>query len=272
MKKKRLAIMIFVLIFLCVMLSLSSTLFQLQYVKIKFDGEYDDKLSSSENIDKIISSVYFKYGQLLFTQSKTQYICDLEKKNPNLCVKSIQAVFPNTLLITLEERVGCFYLVEDNKTFVLDREFKILEIGQNLDTTGCIKLDFLSSSNVQQTYFDFFEISSFAYDVGQFLTENNLIFASISCFSSVFDNFSTLNFTPSKIVFKNNLQDKVSLNVFSLSPFGIKIEINNILNNFEKKLKKSLSALSTLYSKERIKTTYGRLLVNDNCNCYWYEK
>ncbi len=268
MKKRRLILMIVILFVLCFILSLSSALFQLQCVKIKFCGEN----IGEKDEDEIISSVDFKYGQLLFGQPKAKYVSDLEQNNPNLCVKSIEAVFPNTLLITVEERVGRYYFCENNKTFVLDKDYKIIEIGDRLDFSNYIKMEFISNINVVQTYFEFFSISSFAYDVGQFLSDNNLVFSSIGQLFDVFDSFYDKNYVVFKISFKNVSMDIVDMTLYSNSPFGIKIEIKNILNKFDRKILKAFSALATLNKKEKIKTTYGTLRVDDNINCFWLEK
>lgn len=271
MKKKRLILMILILFVLCLLLSLSSSMFQLQYIKIKVDGYANENFSTQENFAKIISSVKFNYGELLLSQPKSKYIADLEQKNPNLRVKSIQAVFPNTLLVTIEERETQFYFWEESTIFALDKNFKILEIKPDGSSLDCIEIQFFSQTNTQQTYFEFFNISSFAYDIGQFLGENNLVFASISPFLSILESFPNKNYQPTKISFKKNSSDFVDMTIFFASPFGVKIELKNILNNFEKKFKKSLLALLTLYKNERIKTTYGTLKIDDNSNCFWLE-
>lgn len=272
MKKRRLVVMICVLFVLCLALSLSSTLFQLQCVKIRFKGEQTEEFCSNDNITKIISSTKFEYGQLLFNQPKAKYIENLEQNNPNLRVESIEAVFPNTLLITASERVGKFYMVENDKIFIMDREFKILKIGRNLDVDGLTKLKFESSNKDEQTFFDFFEVSSFAYDVGQFLEENNLVFVALNCFSNLFELYGDSNYIVSQICFKMEAGDVVNLTLSAKSPYGIKLEIKNILNKFENKFKKLLTAFSTLLKREKIKTTYGTLKIEDNLNCFWMER
>ena len=50
---------------------------------------------------------------------------------------------------------------------------------------------------------------------------------------------------------------------------GIKLIVENVLENFDKKLNKLLSAFKTLINKEKIKTTYGVLSINNSLNCYW---
>lgn len=272
MKKRRLVVMICVLFVLCLALSLSSTLFQLQCVKIRFKGAQNKEFCSTDNITRIISSTKFEYGQLLFNQPKSKYIENLEQNNPYLCVESIEAVFPNTLLITASERVGRFYMVENDKVFIIDRDFKILKIGQNLDVNGLTKLKFESRNKDEQTFFDFFEISSFAYDVGQFLKENNLVFVALNRFSNLFELYGDSSYIVSQICFKMDAGDVVNLTLSAKSPYGIKLEIKNILNKFENKFKKLLTAFSTLLKHEKIKTTYGSLKIDDNLNCFWIGK
>ncbi len=272
MKKRRLIIMICVLFVLCFALTLSSAMFQLQCVKIKFKGEQNKDFCSNDNASKIISSIHFEYGQLLFNQPKSKYIENLEQNNPNLRVEGIEAVFPNTLLITASERIGMFFMKENSKTFIMDKDFKILKIGQDLEVDDYVKLEFESSYKEEQSYFEFFEVSSFAYDIGQFLEENNLVFASINCFSNILESLGNTSYKLLKVCFKKSGSDVVDLTLHSESPFGVKLEIKNVLNKFENKFKKLISALTTLTKREKIKTTYGTLKIDDNLNCFWSEK
>lgn len=281
MKKKRLFLIVLVSILFVFVFLLGSPIFKLQNVEIKFFNDNNQVIFIKDNlvfnnkqkINKIISSGKFDYGNSLFLINKENYVSRLDKNNPYLKLIKISSVFPNKIIVYARERKPVFYISNDNDYFLLDREFKILEITQNNEKTKNLIYISAYANNKQKTFFEFFNISNYAYEESQYLYENNLIISSFKNIVETINNFSNFN------IFNNNIFE--NLIIFEKSNYaclkiltkkecyGLTLEIENVLENFDRKLHKLLCALKTLYKQEKIKTTYGVLSINNSFNCFW---
>lgn len=261
----------------CLLLSLSSCLFELKQVNFVFFGDYGQVVnntttrhfSTSSQMDKVRNSASFDYGTSLFLLSKQKYIDELEVNNPYLEVVSMEAVFPNAMLVKVKERQPLFFMNNNSTNCILDKDFKILESSNDIDISTLIEIKFLSQNNTFLSYYDFFEISSFAYDNGQFLQEDNLVFQSIAKIFYYFSAYESdfVQKVKSLVVVEN--QTTANLQILTSSPYGITLFLENVLKNFNSKLQKLLDALFTLRKNESIKTTYGVLKIDNHQNCYW---
>lgn len=256
------------------LLSFSSAVFELKTVEIFFLSPENRPINISSNsvfntqekISKVISSADFQFGKLMFLQEKDKYIIDLERNNPYLETLKIEAVFPNKFVIKARERLPVFYISNEETKYILDKDYKILEISSAVFAELQIPILF-KKNGAQETFFSFFSLSPLALTAGQFLSENNLVFSSISLWQMIYEfNLSsdisalTINETTGTVFIEIDTKN---------ASYGVKLALENVLNSFDKKFRKLLSALLTLREKERIKTTYGKLFIDDACNCYW---
>ena len=277
MKKRRLAIifaimMIFVIIFL-----LSSPLFKLNSVEaVFFDEDFNRKstannavFTSKESIDSVISKAEFNYGELIFFSSKDRYLKRIENTSPYVKVLSIESVFPSKLRLNLQERVEKLYISDFESNFVLDSEFKILR-EERIVPSSLLPIYFENEFSSRETFFDFFDISPLAFSEGQFLSENNYVFSAIMRMFPAINavDIGYVSFL-SSFLMKKDSNNVVSLYIYSTSPFGAIVCIEDVVKDFDYKLSKVLSALTTLYFRENIKTTHGTLKIDKSKNVSW---
>ncbi|NCB48357.1 MAG: FtsQ-type POTRA domain-containing protein [Clostridia bacterium] len=274
MKKKRIYIIISIMLIFIFILSLSSAVFELKTVEICFFSQENVKIKIVDNtifnttnsVDAIISSADFEYGKLMFLQQKDKYIINLERNNPYLETLDLEVVFPNKFVINARERVATFYIQYEEKSFLLDKDYKILEIVDNLLVSELVPITFEKDRN-SNSFFSFFSLSPLAFSQSQFLSENNLVFSSLNLWTylrsfSLTNQISNINIKLENGTVFAEISTKTS-------SYGIKLVVKDILKDFEKKIYKLLNAFKTLEENERIKTTYGQLLIDELCNCFW---
>ena len=277
MQKRHLMIILSLLLIFVVLLSFSSMLFELKHVKVKFVNETGDEVdmrnnqvyTSSSKINEIISSTSFDYGKLLFLINKDSYISELERENPYIKILSVEAHFPDTLVLVARERKGLFYFKQENNYYIIDDDFKILDITTS--NSSNIELKFVNKTGADKSFFDFFDLSICAYDKGLFINDNNLVFTSLDKFydivSSILGEDFFYNISSLTVI---ETESNANIRLLTSSPYGAIIEICDILENFDEKFIKVLNAFKTLNDFEKIKTTYGRLTIDKYQNVYWY--
>lgn len=280
MKKKRLFLIAVVSIIMVLAFMLGSPFFKLQNVEIKFINDKNEVVllednvvfNNSKKVNQVISSAKFDYGSSLFLINKQDYVSRLDKNNPYFKLVNISSVFPNKMVVYAKEREPVFYISNNEDYFLLDRDFKILEITNNVEKINNLILISAKERNLDVNFFEFFDVSSLAFEPSQYLYENNLIMEKIKNIVKVINNFDCFslnqNIFKSLVIYEKddfpNLILKTNEDVF-----GIKLEVENILENFDKKLHKLLCAFKTLINQEKIKTTYGVLSINNFLNCFW---
>ena len=129
MKNKKLLIFIISPIAVVVTaIILAFTLFGLNKVEINLKND-STKFSSSVSQEKVIDSGSFSKNSCVFFINKQNHTELLEKNNPYLKVINIETKFPNKLIIHCIEREELFALkVNDSKYFIVDSEFKLLNV------------------------------------------------------------------------------------------------------------------------------------------------
>lgn len=276
MTKRRLLIVVIITIVFVLVFSFSSTVFELKVVDVAFynNGQmvsYTPELSAIRQ--RIISETTFDYGSSIFFVSNDKYNGQIEYNEPNLKVLGMEKIFPNKLLIKMGRRDVSFYFVADGQAYLLDCEFKLIDIQpaqewQNtlLQKQGKVKGIYFENNGIRQDYFTFFGLSKNVLDCGQFLTQSNKIFnstANLHCFANLnkemFDNMNEIIFCLDGQVVK------VKISTFS----GVLMEVEDVLEKFDEKFLKLCNAYFTLSEKEKIKTTHGVLRIDANKNVFW---
>ena len=271
MKKRRIILFFVCFIFIFFMLFLNSSFFYLNSVEVSL---YEK--SSNLKYKKInnnlyscnINSVNKDLGKSVFKINKDNYINSFEIDNPNLKVLKIDLKFPNKLVFNVVKRQEVFVIKSQNEIFSLDEDFKIIKKSNefSLEPPNLIEI-----GGETQNYFDFFQLSSSCYFEGYFLNKNNILIEKIKNFKSILQQVNLETNIINKLSFKE-VSTQCNLICLTNPPFGVKILIENIEENFDKKFLKVLNALLTLVNTDKIKTTYGVLKINNSLNCSFFEK
>ncbi len=208
-------------------------------------------------------------GKSIFLVNKQDCAKTFEKNNPYAKVVFTSFVFPNSIQLSVVKRQKMFFITDGKICFILDKEFKVLEKTKFLDTAETlIEICGKSSFGNAQNFFEFFEFSSAAYTEGDFLEKTNKVILQIKNFGEIFENsFESSQFI-TKICF---VEDETEIDVVfkTNKNYGANIKLCNVFKGFNKKLEKLFCAFKTLDVKEKIKTTYGCLEIDDNYNCKW---
>lgn len=281
MKKKRFFLIISISVLLVLAFMIGSPFFKLKSVEIKFINDKNEVVllkdnfvfNSQQKINKIISSAKFDYGSSLFLINKQNYVSRLDKSNPYLKLINISSVFPNKMVVYAKERKPVFYIRNTENYFLLDSDFKILDVISNLDEISNLICISASEKDREKTFFEFFNISNFALEPGQYLYENNIIIDNIKNIIKIINAFDCFNIHNKNVIKKIIIYENENFANICFKTnseiYGIELKIENVLENFDKKLNKLLNAFKTLINQEKIKTTYGVLSINSSFNCYW---
>lgn len=149
MKNKRLAIFLIIFVFLAVFVVLSSTIFSLRKVEVRFMSS-TNVLTNTE--EAMIESGQFRYGENMFLLSKRTYTSNLEKNNPYLKVVNLETIFPNKLIINAVERNECYVIkLSNNKYAVVDEEMKVLKILDVYQNTNSNAIQVFNSGLAEQS-------------------------------------------------------------------------------------------------------------------------
>ncbi len=166
MKRKRFWIW-FTSIFVGIVLLCTGTflLTRLSTVNVEFRsklGVADTRLAEGIT-EKIKTSGEFDYGACLLFANFDESIQKIEKANPYVKVEQILRKFPNKLNVYVSERVPR-YRIQDKevatKWYILDVEFKVLEVVDDLDSSS-LKAETIEIEHIKESLF-----------VGNFLNNN----------------------------------------------------------------------------------------------------
>lgn len=121
---------IFFIVVLAIVLAF--TLFGLKHIELDFKNQ-TSKFTSNESQLEVITSAEFKMSECVFFVNKKEYILKIEQANPYIKVINIETKFPNKLVIHCAEREELYSLkISDDKYFICDSEFKLLNILSNI--------------------------------------------------------------------------------------------------------------------------------------------
>ena len=158
MKSKKLIVIFSILVFLTVLVVLSSTIFTLQNVSINWMTTKYKLLTIDD--EQLTSDIIL--GKSIFLIDKEEITSNLEKKYPYLRVVGVETKFPNKIVIHSAEREVLFAVKKADDNYALLDEFgKVLENNKSLDslTQGTsllsstpIKVDFQSLSLKEEDF------------------------------------------------------------------------------------------------------------------------
>jgi len=289
MAKHRIFIVFSILFFMFIVLSFSSPIFCISQAMVVFvdannkvNDASNDKVSffNKTNIEKNAKLIIKEdIGKTIFDLNKEKYYKKFEFQNSYAKLLRVESKYPNTVVFYVSERKPVFVAqnIEENGILILDSEFKIVEKNNNNSDIETYKLInfFGVINNKKVSIFSFFEINFDAFTVGMNLKENNLAISAISNIATISKKINVLCQDDLANIFLElnfycDEKSLLNLNIMTNENcLGVKLSIENVLSNFDKKFEKLILALNTLYKKDRIKTTYGELKINDALNCFW---
>ncbi len=286
MKNKRLIILLSVLAVIILFVVLSSTVFTLKTVVINFYDKNDKLISdisvankyynTAESVQGAIDKTEFRYGQNIFIINKNNYKIKMEKNNPYIKVISVTTEFPNRIVVKAVEREEMYAVSADNNYLICDAEFKVLRLS-NEKPANLILVNSLSLEHAEQNL-SVYIADTTEYATGDFIAKDNLLIQKLSTiydemYVNNYDTPEMLNFFKTISVFVESASSGVGAdNVDSIlitTRAGVKIEIENIASDLDKKIEKCISAYVSLKADDEAKTTYGTIKVLDNLQTSW---
>lgn len=131
------------IIFLLLISTLVILCLKLPYFNVENINVVNNKIVNSE---EIISSSKINIGINIFTLN-TKKIGTNVLSNPYILKADIIRKFPNSILISVVEREAAFYIQNNNKFIILDKNGVVLEIKDNVNNMNLTKLEGLDVSN-----------------------------------------------------------------------------------------------------------------------------
>lgn len=172
MKNKRLAIFLGIFVFLALVVVLSSAIFALDSVTIKYHND-TNILTGDDKV--IVESGEFRYGENVFLSNKKNYISKIESANPYIRVLSIETVFPNKYIIHAVEREETYVFQTDNYYIITDENLKVLDKQKTYvnSTENPIEVQNSDYSNAVVKEGDFLAPNAYYYDLFYCFREHN---------------------------------------------------------------------------------------------------
>ena len=229
-----------IFIFLAVIVILSSTVFTLKKVEVRFLSE-TNVLTNKET--EIVNNVEFKYNESIFFSNKKAYTKQLEKNNPYLQVVNIESKFPNTLVINAVERQESFVLkMSPNNYLVLDKNLKVLRTLNVYQSSSTNPIEIKNSGITNQEV-----------EVGDFITtQDDYITQIFNCFLEWTDDTLTttqrVNLLKQKITSIELDYEKPNRLLVNMRS-GVQIEIDNSKVQLSDKLNLAFSFYDTKKDK-----------------------
>jgi cell division protein FtsQ len=142
-RRKKRTIKRSLIIFLLLISTLVILCLKLPYFNVENIIVVNNRIVNSE---EIISSSKINMGINIFTLN-TKKIGTNVLSNPYILKADIIRKFPNTILISVVEREAAFYIEDNNKFIILDKNGVVLEIKDNVNNMNLTKLEGLDVSN-----------------------------------------------------------------------------------------------------------------------------
>lgn len=249
-KNKILTIVLSVLSVVVLIVVLSSTIFTVGKIEVRWASERDNLSSVTEQ--SIVTSSGLTFGTNVFFVDKDDAADRLEQTYPYMAVLNIETLFPNILIINARERDEVFALQMPTKYLLVDSDFKVLKIvgGDYTPTdTGAIKIT------------GDFDFSNYA--AGDFIEADTKLLAFTTLQQSFYENYDEANgvnaltdmldllksatYTETKIVFQTFM--------------GVQIEMYNPSYKQQQKVSMLYQVLATL---DTVQKTAGTIIIGDN--------
>lgn len=260
MQSKRLFAVFLVMIFVVAMCLVSSPVFAIK--ELAFSFPKNDYFT----LDTLTTSLKDVKGTHVFNFNKADTLNLVEQTNPYIKPLDAKLVLPNKLVVSMALRTPVAYFLGGDKAYLVDDDLKLLDVAGKIPVDLC-EIEFVEY-NSAKNFFEFFGVSEVALSCGQFLTDNNKVFSATKNLFHLLNKAGIRGYVAGIAVYEVGNQD-VEITIKTITPFGVKIKILDALNFFDDKLTKTLNALLTLNRAEKIKTTYGEIKIDKNCNCFW---
>lgn len=142
-RRKKRTIKRSLIIFLLLISTLVILCLKLPYFNVENINVVNNRIVNSE---EIISSSKINMGINIFTLN-TKKIGTNILSNPYILKADIIRKLPSTILISVVEREAAFYIEENNKFLILDKNGVVLEIKDNVNNMNLTKLEGLDVSD-----------------------------------------------------------------------------------------------------------------------------
>ncbi|MFL0246737.1 cell division protein FtsQ/DivIB [Candidatus Clostridium stratigraminis] len=142
-RRKKRTIKRSLIIFLLLISTLVILCLKLPYFNVESINVVNNKIINSE---EIISSSKIDFGINIFTLNTKKIVTNV-LSNPYILKADVIRKFPSTILISVEEREAAFYIEDNNKFIILDKNGVILESKDNVNNMNLTKLVGLDVSN-----------------------------------------------------------------------------------------------------------------------------
>lgn len=277
MAKKRVRIIFGVFLIVFLIFFISSSFFKLSLVEIVFyDKDFKNEIdlknnrvyTSNTKLEELKTLAVKDFGQSIFLINTQKYYKNFEAQNPYAKLLQVKSKYPNKLIFCVSERQPFFVVSSDVCEYILDEEFKIIEIrtekNQDLMEILCFK------DNKVVSYFEFFNISPYAFVEGQFLNENNLLLQAIKNLNKIFYK-TTVNFNNiDSLTFSETKKGEPDLIIKTFNNYGASFKISNFIEKFDEKLLSVLLEFEkSLIQNEQIKICFGLYEINKDMKVVW---
>ncbi len=236
MKKKLLIILSAIGGVVAVFVILCFTLFSLKTVEVDFRTSTTVLTGQAQ---EIVESGEFGYGGSVLFMGKRNPIAKIEKTFPYIKVINIETVFPSKYIIHASERQQVYALELNDKTYICDEDFKVLEIhdGKSEDLEKKpILFKGLRVKNSNALAGEFLDIENKVDVYSAFVKNNRLLHEQMSIIESIETG-----------VMKNDInieEQYVAIKTYSGQTFILK----NAVDRLEYKVMHMLRVYSQIYS------------------------
>ncbi len=133
MKKRTQLIILSVLIFIAVLVILSSSIFSFSEIGVDY---ITTKVNTNITSEELLSDSNLKFGKSIFSINKNSATSSIEKNNPYIKVVNVETVFPNKLIFHIAEREELFVVKLLNNYLILDEDGKVLAVDDSYVNTA----------------------------------------------------------------------------------------------------------------------------------------
>lgn len=236
MKKKLLIVLGALGGLIAVCLILCFTLFSLKTVEVDFRTSTSVITGQAE---EIIKSGEFGYGGSVIFMGKKNPAAKIEKSFPYIKVINIETVFPSKYIIHCSERQQVYAIELNDKTYICDEDFKVLEIkdGRYEDVeSSAILFKGLRVKNANALAGEFLEIDNNVDLYSSFIKNNRLLHEQKAIIKSIETGLMKNDI--------NKEEQYISLQTYSGQTFILK----NAVDRLDFKVMHMLNVYSQIYS------------------------
>lgn len=253
MKNKRLVVLISILSFLVVVVVMCSALFSVQKIELNWQTTTIKLAEVSD--EEILASGKFRKGQSIFLVGKKAYASKIQDKYPYIKINSIETVFPNKLVVHVEERDTVFAIKLSDKEYAfIDEESHVLEIKESSIAGSRFDPCVVTVDGISLLSEGFVAGRRADSDVSDMLEDFMYYLNSVGC--SIQDSYDVL-----KTI---HIDAKSKTNMIITTNYGLTIELRDVTKSFEEKVVDGMSAYVAYKQQGKIGTIIVSSLENGN--------